>query len=226
MPESPMPESPMSESPMPESPASERTMINNRTMITEQAVGAEDRLRLMVILGSTRPERLCSAVADWFLERIVDDRRFSVDLCDLAELELPSDLTGGGDTDAFTKRIDEADAVVIITPEYNRGYPGVLKIAIDSVRDEWQAKPIGFVSYGGVSGGLRSVEQLRGVFGELHAVTLRDTVSIPNVADVFDDRRRLRDSCRFDAAAEALLRRLLWWGRVTSDALRRVPYPV
>jgi len=62
-------------------------------------------------------------------------------------------------------------AFVVVTPEYNHGYPAPLKSLIDSVGREWQAKPVAFVSYGGVSGGLRAVEQLRQVFAKLHMVT-------------------------------------------------------
>jgi len=59
------------------------------------------------------------------------------------------------------------DAFVVVTPEYNHGYPGPLKTAIDSVGREWHAKPVGFVCYGGLSGGLRAVEQLRIVFASV-----------------------------------------------------------
>jgi NAD(P)H-dependent FMN reductase len=192
-----------------------------------QPVTDHRRLRLTVILGSNRPERICPAVADWFLGQARRHPEITVDLdvCDLAVLALPPDLSGGDDTETFTERIDDADAVVIITPEYNHGYPGVLKIAIDTVWQEWRAKPVGFVCYGGVSGGLRAVEQLRGVFGELHAVTLRDTVSMPNAEDTLDQCGQLHPPQRANSAADMLLRSLRWWARATQEALRREPYP-
>ncbi len=74
---------------------------------------------------------------------------------------------------AFRERIDRADAFVVVTPEYNHAYPAVLKFMIDCAYAEWQAKPVAFVSYGGISGGLRAVEQLRLVFAELHADAAR-----------------------------------------------------
>jgi hypothetical protein len=73
--------------------------------------------------------------------------------------------------------IDAADAFVVVTPEYNHSYPASLKHAIDMAHGEWNTKPVAFVSYGGISGGLRAVEALRLVFAELHATTIRDTVS-------------------------------------------------
>ncbi len=67
--------------------------------------------------------------------------------------------------------------VVVVTPEYNHGYPASLKQAIDIPHAEWQRKAVGFVSYGGLAGGMRAVEQLRQVFAELHCTTVRETVS-------------------------------------------------
>ncbi len=84
------------------------------------------------------------------------------------------------------EKIAEADAFIIVTPEYNHGYTAALKELIDSCYEPWHAKPVGFISYGGVSGGLRAVEQLRQVFAELHTVTIRDTVSFSNVWAQFD----------------------------------------
>ena len=66
---------------------------------------------------------------------------------------------------------------MIVTPEYNHSFPASLKNTIDWFDSEWHAKPVGFVSYGGMAGGQRAVEHLRQVFAELHAVTVRDTLS-------------------------------------------------
>ena len=104
----------------------------------------------------------------------------SVDVIDLADTPIPSAN--------FASRIGADGGFVIVTPEYNHGYPGPLKTAIDSVSRQWQAKPVGFVCYGGLSGGLRAVEQLRIVFAELHTVTIRDTVSFHGAHAQFDQR--------------------------------------
>ncbi len=76
--------------------------------------------------------------------------------------------------------LSEADAFIVVTPEYNHSFTASLKFVLDLVYEPWQGKPVAFVSYGGISGGLRAVEQLRLVFAELHAVTVRDTVSFAN----------------------------------------------
>lgn len=185
----------------------------------------ERELQYAVILGSVRSGRFGDTVACWFTEILRRDERIAVDLLDPAEIRLPTDLSGGGDTEEYRRRVDAADAVVIITPEYNHGYPAALKTMIDTVREEWQAKPIGFVSYGGVSGGLRAVEQLRGVFGELHAVPLRDSVSFAHAEESFAAAGNPLDPQTAERRTEPLLRTMLWWARTLRDARRRVPYP-
>jgi NAD(P)H-dependent FMN reductase len=181
-------------------------------------------LQLGVIVASVRKDRLGPTVARWFLGEVESRTDAQVDVIDLAELDLPDDLSGGGDTEVFTKRIDRADAVVVVTPEYNRGYPGALKTAIDTALPEWRAKPVGFVSYGGISGGLRAIEQLRTVFAELHTVTMQAAVSLPYVWDQFDENGILRQPERAASAAATLLRQLTWWATALRQAKSLVPY--
>jgi NAD(P)H-dependent FMN reductase len=100
-------------------------------------------------------------------------------IIDLVELDLPAVIPASADDaiEAYTRRIGRADAFVVVTPEYNHSFPASLKQAIDLVYAQWNAKPVAFVSYGGMAGGLRAVEQLRQIFAELHAVNVRNTVS-------------------------------------------------
>ena len=107
-----------------------------------------------------------------------------------------------------------------MTPEYNHGYPAALKHAVDLCHAEWQRKAVGFVSYGGVSGGLRAVEQLRQVFAELHVAGVRDSVSFHNVGGRFDDHGQPHDRLGCDAAAQTLIDQLVWWGSALRTARR------
>lgn len=182
------------------------------------------KYRLALIVGSTRVGRVGPIVARWFHERIEERDDVDYDVIDLAEIILPTELTGDGDAQAFAKRIDTADGVVVVTPEYNHGYPASLKTAIDTLWQEWQAKPIAFVSYGGVSGGLRAVEQLRAVFSELHAVTIRATVSF-HLSDLLVDDGIVRDSERARSSAHQLLDQLRWWALGLRHARETAPYP-
>jgi len=137
--------------------------------------------------------------------------------------DLRSDPRGDAARSSVTPKLAAADAFVVLTPEYNHSYPAGLKNLIDWHFTEWQAKPVGLVSYGGVSGGLRAVEHLRQVFAEVHAVTLRDTVSFHNAGASFDEGR-LKDPTAPDAAARVMLDQLVWWGRGLREARERRPY--
>ena len=180
---------------------------------------------LAVIVGSVREGRIGASVARWFVDQVDHDAGAGahLDVIDLAALDLPDDLSGGGDTQDLAERIGRADAVVVITPEYNRGYPGPLKTAIDAVVSQWSAKPVGFVAYGGVSGGLRAVEHLRPVFAELHAVTVQAVVSLPYAWDCLDADGTLHAS-RAESAARTMLGQLAWWARALREARTAVPY--
>jgi NAD(P)H-dependent FMN reductase len=186
---------------------------------------ADDRLQLAAIVGSARAGRIAPIVASWLMTQLGYHEQISVDMIDLAGLSLPDSLDGGGDASGFTKRVDAADGFIIVTPEYNHGYPGALKTAIDTARDEWRAKPVGFVSYGGTAGGLRAVEQLRLVFAELHAVTVRQVVSLHRVHDLFDGNGELREPGA-PAAARTMVAQLCWWAGALRKARAETQYDV
>ncbi len=175
-----------------------------------------DPYRLAVIVGSTREGRFGPTVADWFADLARTRPGTSVDVLDLAGLPIPSE--------DFAASIGAADAVVVVTPEYNHSFPGPLKTAIDSVRDEWFAKPIAFVSYGGISGGLRAVEPLRGVFAELHAVTIRETVSFAMAWSQFDGEGQPKEPELVESAGHRLLDQLAWWAITLRAGRAALPY--
>ncbi|MFI1440373.1 NADPH-dependent FMN reductase [Streptomyces fructofermentans] len=192
-------------------------------------------LTLAVVVGSVREGRFAPVVADWFVEQAERHGLFSVDLVDLADtplpLELPPvppamepDMARPATMADLTRRLGAADAFVVVTPEYNRSFPASLKAAVDWHYTEWQAKPIGFVGYSGASGGLLAIEQLRQVFNELHAHTVRDYVWFPRYYELFGPDGRLKDPEGPDAAAKVLLDQLLWWGSLLRDARRDHPY--
>jgi NAD(P)H-dependent FMN reductase len=185
-----------------------------------------NRIRVALIYGSTREGRLCDTVADWAGAQIASRSEFAPDVIDPAALALPArhERAASGDLTALRERIEQADAFVIVTPEYNHGYPAALKAVIDLTSFGWQAKPVAFVSYGGMSGGLRAVEQLRLVLAELHAVAVRDGVSFHLAWDQFDQAGQPRDPACCGAAASTMLDRLAWWALALRDARMRRPY--
>jgi NAD(P)H-dependent FMN reductase len=186
----------------------------------------EAPIKLALIYGSTRETRFCDTIANWAANEVWSRKDFVLDLIDPAELDLPT-RHGRDDSPALTnlkRRLDDADAFIVVTPEYNHGYPAALKFLIDSAYRPWQAKPVAFVSYGGISGGLRAVEQLRLVFAELHAVTIRDCVSFANPWNRFDSLGRLTDPGDAERAMTLMLSRLRWWAVALRDARNAAPY--
>jgi NAD(P)H-dependent FMN reductase len=177
-----------------------------------------------VVVGSTRQGRVGGRIGRWIAAEAGAYRPpgtcpgaapAEIHLVDLVDLEFPRRLPGRA-TSAMADlgaRIADADAFVVVTPEYNRSYPASLKQALDSAYEEWHAKPVGFVSYGYLTRGLLAVEHLRQVFAELHAVTVRDVVAIDLAAP-----------CGLRPPADAMLAQLTWWGLALRDARGRRPY--
>ncbi|MEV7008463.1 NAD(P)H-dependent oxidoreductase [Streptosporangium sp. NPDC051022] len=186
-------------------------------------------LDIAVIIASTREGSLGATVGRWFLDQAGRRSDLRLDVMDLARTPLPPLQPGpsgdpGHEARALAARVGAADGFVVVTPEYNRGYPAILKLAIDAARHEWAAKPVCFVSYGGHSGGLRAVEQLRLVFAELHVVSLRDTVSFHRVTDRFDESGRLIEPDGANGAAKVMLDQLIWWGTTLREGREARPY--
>lgn len=183
-------------------------------------------IRLAMIYGSNREGRLCDTVADWAAAEVDKSGAFSLLRLDPAGLDLSLRHPGRDDpTVAGLRRaIATADAFLVVTPEYNRGYPAPLKFMIDCASHEWHAKPVAFVSYGGISGGLRAVEQLRLVFGELHTATIRDCVSFAQAHERFRPDGSLPEGDGAYKAMAVLLARLAWWARALREARQASAY--
>lgn len=145
-------------------------------------------LHLAVLLVSTRPTRKGPAVADWFMTQAHRSDQFEVELVDLAALALPifdeprHPRLGDYEhehTKAWSAIVKRADAFVFVTPEYDFSAPGVLINALQYLVREWAYKPVGFVSYGGVSAGLRGVQMTKLTVTALGMMPIPQAVSIP-----------------------------------------------
>lgn len=174
-------------------------------------------LRVAVIIGSTREGRVGERIAHWFTERASARKDLRLRVVDLIDFDFPAHYPDRATTSMrkFTNLIAEAEAYVVVTPEYNRSYPASLKQAIDFAYDEWQAKPVAFVSYGHGSCGLHAVEHLRSVFTELHTVTLRNGVAINLLDEPLTGR---------DRSIALMLDQLGWWGTALRAARTARPY--
>ena len=184
-------------------------------------------INLGLLYGSSRHGRFCDTVGDWLVERLKAAPDFTLDVIDPLHVGIPEryECEDGPAMKAYQARIAAADAFIVLTPEYNHGYPAALKHLIDAAMPEWRAKPVGFVSYGGISGGLRAVEQLRLVFAELSAVGLRDTVSFHNPWNSLDPDGRLSAGPAAAGALNVLIEQVRWWSRALKTARERLPIP-
>ncbi|HQY98192.1 MAG TPA: NAD(P)H-dependent oxidoreductase [Phycicoccus sp.] len=178
--------------------------------------------RLLVIIGSTRPGRVGPAFANWFVDRARAHGGFEVEVADLAEIDLPmfneAKHPKFGDyehqhTKDWSATVAAADAIVFVVPEYNYGYNAATKNAIDYLSKEWADKAVSFVSYGGIGGGTRAVQQLKQVVTTLRMVPIFESINIPFAANHLDEERKVKPSDERDAAADVMLDELL---RVTS----------
>jgi NAD(P)H-dependent FMN reductase len=157
--------------------------------------------RLQIIIGSTRPTRAADRVTPWVIDRATAHGGFEVEVIDLRDWPLPifgehmgtiGDFQNPTYSDPIVKRwnqkINEAEAYLVVTPEYNHSIPGVLKNAIDSVfvSFAFRNKPLATVGYsGGIAGGVRAIEHLAQIAVEAELVPLRSSVIIPQVVEAF-----------------------------------------
>jgi NAD(P)H-dependent FMN reductase len=170
-----------------------------------------DPIKLALIYGSTREGRFCDVVARWAAAEVGDRADFALRVVDPAALDLPP-------------RHEREKTAALRALEYNHAYPAALKFLIDCFGQPWRAKPVACVSYGGISGGLRAIEQLRLVFAEVHARVIRDSVSFANARTRFDSAGRLHQPEAPRAAMALLLRQLQWWALALRAARAASPY--
>lgn len=179
--------------------------------------------RLAIIYGSARDGRLCDRVVDWTAQRLATLPGVALDFIDPLAFDLPFGMTPGHPaTAALVARLAAVDAAIIVTPEYNHSYPAPLKAMLDVAGPALALKPVAFVAYGGVSGGLRAVEHLRPVLAELDAVGVRETISIARPWSKFAADGTLADADA-ERMAAALVPKLLWWTKILAAARATLP---
>jgi NAD(P)H-dependent FMN reductase len=176
-------------------------------------------IKVAIVIGSTRPGRKAEAVARWV--HGIAARRTDADfeLVDLQAFELPlldepmPPMRGQytkAHTQAWSAKVASFDAYVFVTPEYNHGTSGALKNAIDYLYREWNNKAAGFVAYGS-AGGVRAVEQLRLVMGELMVADVRAQVALSLFTD-FEGLTTFKPAPTQEKAVNTMLDQVIAWG--------------
>ncbi len=175
---------------------------------------------LRIIIGSTRPGRVGTAVADWITERAREHGGFDVEVTDLAELNLP--MYDEPNHPRLRKYVNQhtrdwsalvagSDAFIFVTPEYNYSFNAATKNAIDYLFHEWNHKVAGIVSYGGVAAGTRATQMLKQVLTTLKIMPVPESVNIPFVFKHLDEDKRFKSTEEMEQAAAAMLDELQKW---------------
>lgn len=179
----------------------------------------EEKLFIPILLGTVRQNRQSEKVAKFLLQKINEHPEIDTQLFDPRKMNLPMNDEGGYDglkekNADYRDAIIRADGLIIISPEYNHGYPGSLKRALDVLLKEYIHKTVGFVgvSAGGF-GGVRVIEQLVQVIRELGLVVTFKDLQISKVQEVFDDHGNLKDES-VNKRVDAFLTELVWMSKV------------
>jgi len=176
-------------------------------------------MKLTVIIASVREGRQGEAVARWFVERATQHGKFDVEVADLKEHDLPIfdephhprlKKYVHDSTKQWSALVDGSDAFVFVTPEYNYTMPPALVNAVDTLYHEWTYKPVGFVSYGGVSGGIRSVQTAKLMVTGFKMMPMVEAVNIPFFTQLIENGV-FKSNETYDKAVPVMLDELLKW---------------
>ena len=182
-------------------------------------------LKLHTIICSTRPGRVGPSVARWFNDFVREHGKFDGELIDLADFHLRMldepqhpimQKYQQTHTKAWSASVSAADAYTFVTPEYNYGPTPALVNALDCLYREWNYKPCGFVSYGGMAGGVRGVQVSKLQVTAVKMMPMAEGVSIPSVTQMIDDQRVFTSNELIRKAATQMLNELHRW----AEALR------
>jgi len=181
-------------------------------------------LSIPVILGTTRKGRMSSHAAEFIWEEVRKRQDVITELIDIATLNLVVDDAGEAIKDPrFSEAMERADAVIIVTPEYNHGVPGLLKHVLDSCLKEYIHKAAGIVGVSaGPFGGARAIENLLPILRELGLVSIFWDVNFGNVQKAFDPSGRLVDENYIRRAAK-FIGELIWMAKVLRYGREQVP---
>ena len=173
-----------------------------------------------VILGTAREGRQSEKVVKFVLGE-VSKAGIETELLDVREYRIPATDSSGSSAIAkkLESKINIADGLIIVSPEYNHGYPGELKMMLDLLYKQYFNKPLGICGVSiGILGGARMVEQLRLVAIELHMVNIRESLYFPMVQNLFDEKGGLKEPGSYDKRIKAFLDELLWYANALKTA--------
>lgn len=177
-------------------------------------------LKLNIVIGSTRPGRVGPVIAEWVQAAAREHGQFDVELIDLAEFHLPlldeaahprMQQYANEPTKRWSESVTSADAYVFVTPEYDYFAPAALVNAVQVLMKEWSYKVAGVVSYGGISGGLRSAQVLRQLLGNVNVHALPHVVPVPMFPQFIGDDGVFRPNLEMTDGIKGMFDELHKW---------------
>jgi NAD(P)H-dependent FMN reductase len=173
---------------------------------------------IAIISGSVRTGRKSHNIAKYFNSYITNNNLATAEILDLKEFNFPimqerliNIVNPSAAAKLFSEKIKKADAVILISPEYNGGYPAAVKNAIDLLVKEWFRKPIGLVGVSsGNFGGLSAIAQLQSILLKIKATPISAIFPVPNVQDAFDDNGNAVNKEAMDKRSAGFLKELIW----------------
>ncbi len=185
---------------------------------------ADKPLYIPVLLGTARQARRSEHVANFVFSEMKKRPEIETELIDVRQLKMTLQDAGEEMKDAdFAQKMTRADGLAIVTPEYNHGYPGLLKHALDMCLEEYIHKTVGFVGVSaGPFGGSRVIENLLPVVRELGLVATFTDVNFSRVRDAFDEKGNLKDE-KYVGRVAKFLNELVWMSRVLRHGRENIP---
>jgi NAD(P)H-dependent FMN reductase len=172
--------------------------------------------KVQLIVGSTRQNRLSPTIAEWIKQQVAGYEELDLEVVDLKEVNLPlfdeplppsMAPASSPAANAWRATVEKADAFIVLTSEYNAGYPAPLKNAIDYLKTEWQNRPLAIVSYG-FGGGVSAATQLKQVFERIKADIVKQSVNI-DLGPILNDKGGITDPTKALGEYEAPLQAAL-----------------
>ena len=179
-------------------------------------------MNIPIILGTAREGRQSEKAAKYMLQQAkeanIESEIIDTEFLDVRDYRIAATGEQTPAAKAFSEKMTRADGLIIVSPEYNHGYPGELKMMIDMLYKEYNRKPVGICGVSaGALGGARVVEKLRLVVVELQMVPIREAVYFPKIQELFDESGNIKDES-YAQKVQTFLEELLWYARALKEA--------
>lgn len=183
------------------------------------------KLYIPLILGTAREGRRSENAARFVYDIFTTYQNVETEFIDVRDSQLTATIAPWMEqptTKPWQEKATRADGFVIVSPEYNHGYPGELKLFLDQALDEYSRKPVGIVGAGGIGGGTRMVEVLRTALIEMGMVPISTSTYFFKIKEAFNDNGTIKDPEQ-EGRVREMLDELIWYAKALKTAREQEP---